>query len=470
MLQAGAAIENITPWAGVHLSGAGFCEYRPAETVLDPLYAKAVVLDNGRKRIVVITLDVTIITEEYAGAIRREVSQRCGVAYEAVLVHALQTHSAPGMGKVMLDPDLPLELPEEMAFAYGGEPGYSQFAAEKAVLAARRAAENLRPVKMGFGRGIADKLAFNRRLVTRRGNVVMPGMWNEAGDPAGPTDLLYYEGPTDPEIGVICLRDSDMNMVAVLLHFTCHPVNVFNQKRSWNAVSADWPGAWSAETQKAFGGDCVPLVLNGCCGNQNPWDPFEPDFKPDHLRMGRALFGVSESVVKRMRFTEDDTLDFRCDRVNLQYREVPAERKRMADKILSEYPGPADAGRQGEFTHNDWFMAASTKSIEICKKRSPEMPYEIHVFRLGGSALAGLPGEPFVEGQLALKTSSPAAYVIPVHCTSQYIGYLPIREAYARGGHEANELCTYWAKTAPGSLEKVVEKARDMIDELFKEN
>ena len=51
--------------------------------------------------------------------------------------------------------------------------------------------------------------------------------------------------------------------------------------------------------------------------------------------------------------------------------------------------------------------------------------------------------------------------------TSHYVGYLPTREAYERGGHEANEDITYWAKLAPGCLEEVVDRARVLVGDLF---
>ena len=43
----------------------------------------------------------------------------------------------------------------------------------------------------------------------------------------------------------------------------------------------------------------------------------------------------------------------------------------------------------------------------------------------------------------------------------------PTREAYARGGHEANAEVTYWAKLAPGSLETVVEKTIAVLRQVF---
>ena len=114
-----------------------------------------------------------------------------------------------------------------------------------------------------------------------------------------------------------------------------------------------------------------------------------------------------------------------------------------------------------------WFRAASTRSVELCRQRDGEFSYEIQAFRIGDLCIVGLPGEPFVEGQLALKVNSPASYLFPAHLTTHYVGYLPTREAYARGGHEANEDVTYWAKLAPGSLETVIDRAREMIQELF---
>ena len=42
-LRAGAAQVDITPPEGTHLAGSGADVHRPAEVVLDPLYAKAVV-------------------------------------------------------------------------------------------------------------------------------------------------------------------------------------------------------------------------------------------------------------------------------------------------------------------------------------------------------------------------------------------------------------------------------------------
>ena len=293
----------------------------------------------------------------------------------------------------------------------------------------------------------------------------MPKPLGRENQPLGITDLCYLEGPVDPEVLVLCAQDMDMRPVAFLLHYTCHPVNVFGERETHYSVSADWPGAWAREMGNSFSKETVSLVLNGCCGNINPWHPFDPDCRPDHRRMGRKLARMTERTVHSMAFSTSESLAWCLRHVRLPYRDIPSERQVEVEGILRNDPTPP-RGENGEVDPR-WFRAASTRSVELCRQREAEFSYEIQVLRIGDLAVVGLPGEPFVEGQLQIKLNSTAPYTSVAHLVTQYVGYLPTREAYLRGGHEANEDVTYWAKLAPGSLETVCETAVAMIKELF---
>jgi hypothetical protein len=470
VLRAGAAMLDITPKAGAHLGGSGMGEYRPAQSVLDPLYAKALVFESNGRKLCLLALDVIIITDDYAAQIRKAAADRFGFDPDAVMVHAIQSHSAPGMGSFMLDPDFPLALPPELEYLRGCETPYCQYATERGIEAIGMAANALQLVQTGAASAVSDKFAFNRRGVMRDGSIGMPWPVGRAKQPLGPTNLRYMEGPIDPEIGVFCARDEKMRMVAMVLHHSCHPVNVFGTRSSYHAVSADWPGAWSAGMQDAYGPACVPLVLNGCCGNINPWDPFDPEFVPDHLRMGNGLAEIARKAVPTVTFSGNATLDWRVRRIALQYREVPKERQAEVDRVLAESPQPKWLKDDPNRVDPGWFHAASTKSIEYCRKRMPEFLYEVQVLRVGDTAFVGLPGEPFVEGQLQIKLKSPAKPTYVAHMTTQYVGYIPTREACLRGGHEANVQCTYWAKLAPDSLDRIVEAAGQVLGEVWGEN
>ncbi|MCC6444666.1 MAG: hypothetical protein IT210_14565 [Armatimonadetes bacterium] len=457
ILRAGAAQVEITPEAGVHLAGA-VGAYRPAKLVWDPLYAKALVLESGGKRLCILALDVTIVTEPYTRQIRQAARERFGLEPEAVMVHATQTHSAPSLGHFMVDEDFD-GVPREHEWLLGGNDRYSEWAAARAVEAIRRALESLQPVQVGSGSGIEGRWAFNRRAVMRDGTISMPGpTWPQ---PLGPTGIRYIEGPIDPELGVICLRTDRMKMVAVIAHYTCHPVHVFPRP----IVSADWPGALSEEIRAAYGPDCVALVLNGACGNINPWPPFDPDYVEDHRRMGRALAQTVFKVIESLAFTDRAALDSRIKEIAIPLRELEPQEMEEAARVLREYPQPVWSDESKTATTWEWVSAASVISVHLMRRRSPNLDYEIQALRIGDIALVGLPGEPFVEGQLRIKMASPAYPTYIAHCTSHYVGYLPTREALRRGGHEANT--RYWAKLVPEALDMAVDGAVGVLGEVF---
>ncbi|MCX7597719.1 MAG: hypothetical protein N2512_02465, partial [Armatimonadetes bacterium] len=117
-LLAGAAQVDITPPAGTHLSG-DIARHRPARLVLDPLYAKALVLQAGGRRLAILALDVTIITAEYTARIREAARVRLGIPPDAVMVHATQTHSAPSLGRFLLDPAFDEVIPPDAEWVSG---------------------------------------------------------------------------------------------------------------------------------------------------------------------------------------------------------------------------------------------------------------------------------------------------------------------------------------------------------------
>jgi hypothetical protein len=216
--------------------------------------------------------------------------------------------------------------------------------------------------------------------------------------------------------------------------------------------------------QSTWGGGAA-LVLNGCCGNLNPWPPFQADFHPEHRRMGAALAERARAVAQPMRFAEVDALAWKALRIRVPLKPPDPERLAMAEAMLARHPEPLWTEGSPPEIDARWFQAASIRSVELMRQRSPVLEYEIQAFRIDDVALVGLPGEPFVEGQLEIKIGSPAAHTFVAHCTSEYVGYLPTREAFRRGGHEVD--FSYWAKLAPEALDVVVDNAVGLLRELF---
>ncbi|HVF10841.1 MAG TPA: hypothetical protein VNA16_08565 [Abditibacteriaceae bacterium] len=461
-LRAGVAQVDITPAPGVPLAGA-VGALRLTEEILDPLYAKAIVFEAGGRKLCIVALDLTIITKEYTVAIRRAAVAKLGFDTDAVMVHATQTHSAPCVGHIMLDKDFE-GVPDELEWINGSDAAYNKFAVERSIAAIEQAHSNLQPARIGVGSGIEGRMAFNRRAVMRDGKVFMPhSPW--ANNPLGPTQLLYMEGPIDPEVGVLGVRSGAGDLMAVLVNYTCHPVHVFPKP----IVSADWPGALADELRQTYGEGCTPIVLNGACGNINPWPPFEPDYEynGDHRRMGAVLADMARKVTETLEFAEKAVLDWRVKHVGLPFREVDAEQVEADRALLAEYSSPPWTDETRTSIRMDWMLAASRMSAHLQRQREGAFDYEIQVFRIGDTAFVSLPGEPFVEGQLRIKAASPVRHTYIVHCTTQYVGYIPTREAMPAGGHEAN--FSHWSKLAPEALDLVVEGALELLRESFED-
>ena len=462
---AGFGTADITPWEGVHLAGAAMGAYRPARFVRHRLFAKASVF-KGEKTVCLVGLDATIVTKPYADRIREKVVEAFGVDYGAVMVFAIQSHSAPSIGGLMLDEDFPLRLPPEKEFIAGTDSKYCDFACDRAVEAVRAAFANLRPLKMDVKSGVRHGLAFCRRAVMADGRMAMFPANGARTNPLGP-DILYLESPADDEVGVVCLKDADMRIAGALLHFTCHPVCDFCTPSLHYAVSPDWCGTWSEGLQRKLGIGEIPTVLNGCCGNINPYDPYTPDFVMDSERMGDELARLAERIVLAMDFKDADEplpVDYSFRYVPLDYREIPEARMKEVEELLGD--GAYKVGPDGN-ADPDWFLAASTWSAVCCRRREPVFQYPVQVFRIGGLAVVGLAGEPFTDGQLDVKLRSRAAYTYVAHCANKYVGYLPHARGYDFDGHESNGKYTFWAKMKRGSLERVCDAAVADIERLF---
>ncbi len=468
-LYAGAARVDITPREKVQMAGeVGW--FRPGQYVYDPLHAKALFLEQDGRKVCLVVLDLTIVTREWVARIREEAARRFSIDPNAVMVHATQTHTAPSLGHFMFDEDFK-NVPPEMEWLAGGDSRYFPFAFERILEALDAAHAALEPVHLRVGSGVEGRVQFNRRAVMQDGSVRMPGpRWSP---PLGPTYIRYLEGPIDPEVGLMVFQNDRLEVRACLLHHTAHPVNVFPKE----VVSADWCGAWAAEMERTLGPNCVALVVNGCCGNINPWDPFDPDFVADHRRMGRILAETSRNVLETLAEEDDARIDCAFDPLPIPMRDIDPAELESARATLEKHPEPLwcdsagyaayetsqQASRPPQRTVDaQWMRAAGIMSRHLLKEREPVMNYEVQAFRIGRSALVGLPGEPFVEGQLRIKMASPAYPTYVAHCCNMYVGYLPIREAFPRGGHEV-----FYSKLVPDALDRVVEHTGTLLDRLW---
>jgi neutral ceramidase len=474
IMYAGAAETDITPAMGIQIAG-GVSERRPVEEIRDRLYAKALVLKLGDNMCCIVSAELCGIDNPWEKLIRQKAAKRTGISPDAILLHALQIHAAPEIGACLVF-DTYKGLPEELWWVRGDDPRYNNLAVDSIVEVIVRAASRLEPVTISAGRDVESRVAFNRRFIMRKGEastetrtmtsstskmglggtVVTHPSWEQR------TQILQTEGPIDPEVGIVLFTASDGRNIAALLHHTCHPVNGYPE----NYISSDWPGAWANSMKKVLGKECIPLVLNGCCGNIHHHNHLDNTWKEDPATLAARLMESSGRAMKSMHLQTMPKLTFRFSILTIPMRILSEEKVQAAKKLLKEHPEPMWISETHTRIDWDWAYTHSTLSLFEEYNKRPYFDCPIQVVRITENlAIVALPGEPFVEAQLHIKQESPFFYTLVSHeSNGDQPGYIPTAEALQRGGYETQT--ARWSMLCPEALDMIAARAIELLNDL----
>lgn len=222
------------------LAGVGKSDIsEPSVKHNDPLFAKALVLRQGNRTAVLITVDAVAIGQighirsEYLQQVRTELGKAFGIEPGSVFVNASHCH-----GVVCAD------------------------VAEKTIEAVRSAMSALVPVKAGTGISQEVRIMENRRLRLKDGSEADV---RHAYSMPRDEDVMSM-GPVDPEIGILRLDRLDGSPMAVVYNFACHPIQGVPNKLS----TADFPGFASKVIEEHAGRDVTAFFVQGCAGDINP--------------------------------------------------------------------------------------------------------------------------------------------------------------------------------------------------------
>lgn len=470
-MKAGAAKADISPALGIQLAG-DIGRHRPCTGIQEPIYARALVLEKGGQRFCILSLDLLLIDTPWAVEVRRRARQRFGL--DAVMIHATQNHAAPSLGHHFCRDEWPT-IPAEHDWLRGGDARYNEPALAGIMTAIEQALNNLTPVTVAAGRTHDNRVAFNRRYIMRNGaHVCQPSLC----DP----DIVQVEGPADSEVSVVTFTNAAGQVVAALLHYTCHPCHGFWE----NVVHPGWPGTWCREMETHWGAACTPLAINGCCGNIIHFNYLSPDQEPfggTHTESARLLAQSTKRAIENMRPVPVKSFGWTQRIVPLPRRKIPARELAAAKAKLKATNGPAWT-KTAHFTtgkkasHHraidpnvlrvdwDWVYSVGLLDLADETKSQPKCPYEIQAVRFGDVAVLAVMGEPFVEAQLAIKRASPFAFLQVAHMANGLGCYIPTREALAGGGYETRTSRS--SALAPEALEIIEQSSISLLRKLAK--
>lgn len=402
MLYCGMSELDITPALGSSMPG--YFSDRKSTDIIDRLYAKALVVESEGEVVAFVVLDTILVEAGIVQQIRERVQQMSDIAADHVMVSATHTHTGP---------------PVATTTFLSTDPEYLSWLVKKAADAVIIAYQNRQEARIGYGIGMEDGIAFNRRFFMKDGTVrTNPGVGNP--------DVVRSVGPIDPQVSIMRIDTLDGQPIGVLTNYALHTDTVGGTK-----YCADYPGELSKMLKKALGDHVVSMFMMGASGNINHInvmgisreeyvrDPFY------YKKLGRILAGEVLKVHEKIATHPSMPIKVEQSLITLQYRQptsAEVDQARLARVQLTS----ADV---------EWnFAGELLKAYELGEG---EVQTEIQVIRVGEIAVVGLPGEIFVEYGLEIKKDSPFPFtIINELCNGVPGTYICTREAYEQGGYE----------------------------------
>jgi len=400
-----------------------------AKRIHDPCKVRAVVFDDGKQRVALVGLDALIVPRPLVLEARRGIADRCGIT--AVMIGASHSHSSGPVGMVLPGEfDHASDLVKDLAYNKSScaDPRYL-VTVRDAIVEAVAAADAARvSATAGFGVGMEETVAFNRRIRMKNGlSHSHPGKGNP--------DNVDYAGPTDPQVGVIGVWDPDGKLLGCVVNFACHAT----ASGSW--ISANWIHYMEQAIEGYFGKEAGVVFLQGASGDVTQVDNLDPHANPESDAWSQMVGGrVGAEAVKVL-------LGMSQTRVN----DVPLDAKTKELTIARRVPAPARvaaalelAQQDAKIAGPDWVWAKETVLLDALVAKHPKVATEVQAIQIGPVVCVSNPAEYFCAYGLEIKAASGFPITFPVELANGCVGYVPTEEAFGpNGGGYETRLTAY---------------------------
>jgi hypothetical protein len=434
MFQVGFGVGDITPDVGMNMPG-GFLK-NPGKGVRDHrLQAVACVVSDGKQTVALVGIDSLFIGKSTVEACRRNLFKETKIPADNILIGANHTHTGG---------------PIEDCFSGEAEPKYVQRVIDSITSAVRDGYRSLHAAEIGIGTGLAEGIAYNRRFLMRDGREI-----THPGKPGTKyhDQIVMPAGPTDPEVGVLAVRNPKGKVRGVVVNFACHSTVV-----GGNLFSPDYVGYLRHHLRSVYGPTTPVCFLLGACGDITQVDnqSTSVDFGPElGDLMGRRLATEAERVIRRMKWLESGPVAAATRTVPCRIREEPDPER--------EIP-PFGLGSDGKDRIYGKIFDAEKKKVAEERAKNPVLACEVQAVRIGPLGIVSNGSEYFVEYQLRIKKASRLPNTWVSTLTNEYIGYVPTPQAFAGGGYEPRTARS--SKLAPDSGQRLLEGALRALAEI----
>ncbi len=463
-MKVGFSKVDITPPVGTPLCGQLIS--LPARGVESPLYATAMLLDDGDTCVVLVSCDVLMISNDLARSICRKAASSAGIPEENIVIAATHTHSGP----------YTVDL-------FGMKTGnrYAADLQKKTVDAIRQARLNSETGSLFVASGQIEGYAFNRRFIMSDGTVETHPLKN---DP----HIVKPEGPDSKDIIVWHARDKNDKLRGAAVNFACHGTVM---ERSNDMISSDFPGKVAGHISSELGPGVTALFLQGACGNicqVNPLDSTRHEVGPEWMRtMGSAIGGRALELIKESSVPVTGKLRLARATVEIPRRRIDPDLVKWAGRpemAPTKVPELSDYGvesygsiewptvsLQELFKTQFWahFYKNEIQTLEKLHTDQPFLQLTITVIAQDNWACVAIPCELFIEWSDRIRAGSPFDVTAVVELANGWNGYIPTRRAFERsGGYETKEVTSTMLVPEAGDI--VCDAVMPMLQKIHRMN
>lgn len=386
--------------------------YAPARAILDPLSARGIILLTAHRPIVLCAVDWIGIANGGQDVWRERLAEAAGTTMDRVAVHTLHQHDGP-------DCDFTAEalLAERGLAGVHFDVAFARQTIDRVAQAIRASLEDAKPAThLGFGRAEVEKVASNRRILGPDGKVKIV-RWSKTIDPEA---IAAPEGVIDPLMRSLSFWNGERPL-AVLTYYATHPQSYYGR----GDVSADFVGIARATREAELPG-VRHIHFNGAGGNitAGKYNDCSEGMRP--ILAGRMAAGMRkawEATVKAAIGASD--VEWRVRPVAL-----PVGKHLIAAKELQILEDP-----RAEFKER----LAAASNLAWLRRIEARREIDVTCLRLGNAFAIHMPGELFIEYQLAAQALRPEDAVCMAAYGDYGPGYIGTEIAYSQGGYETGE-------------------------------
>lgn len=229
----GVAKDLITPPFMMFMGGYGSRYNKPPAGIHDDLYVKALLLEDGRQKVLMLTYDTLFHDYAFRERLAEYAQRRHGIAPDYLVVSYTHTHAGPtgatyDIGQISAE--------------------YEEFLWERSKSCIDRVMTNVFEGSIGYG-SVEGDWSMNRRAL-------VDGKRINAPNPTGPTDRTLH---------FLRIADAEGKPRALLLNYACHPVTTGDRRY----YSAEYPGRLCQVLEAANYG-ATALFFQGGGGTARP--------------------------------------------------------------------------------------------------------------------------------------------------------------------------------------------------------